>query len=575
MALWILLALVLACPLGAWASQPVLLDPVQGRINLAPRVDILEDADAQMTFKQASETALASRYKPHTGQEIDIGHSRSVWWLRFRLQYPPAPGPTALGPQSRDWFLEVGKPGLGQIDLFVPTPGGWVVKRSGAQRPGAHKEVTHRSFVFRLPGDAIAGDYCYLRIKSVVSINFALLLWTPSEYVAWTLPDFFGFGILYGIMIGMIAYNLFLFTALGDRTYLYYVLYMSAILLHLSILYGQVGAFINLSAGLSLKLLWVSAGGAWVCAAIFCRSFLDLKRQTPLLDKTIIGIIILSVGTIVMGLTGYPVMANLLNNILLIFAPLTLVVAGVICVRHGFAPAKFFMAAWAVLLVGLVLYSLGGVVIERTFITRYTLAIGVAVESMLLSLALAARIRSLRLEGEALRQRERYLKHLSITDGLTGLYNKRFLLKNLAGEVNMARRKADGTLSLLVLDVDDFKKFNDSHGHDQGDKVLVALALIMQDCARASDKACRFGGEEFALVLPGANRQNAWAVAERIRSTFADMEFGHGPDGAMRCSVSIGLAEMTPEDNHERLFKRADVALYQAKAEHKNRTIMA
>ena len=160
------------------------------------------------------------------------------------------------------------------------------------------------------------------------------------------------------------------------------------------------------------------------------------------------------------------------------------------------------------------------------------------------------------------------------SDLLTGLYNKRHLMDALGREMARAQRSGE-PLSLLVLDVDDFKRFNDRHGHLEGDHVLLALARVLRGQARAGDFACRFGGEEFALVLPGTNLEDARLVAERVRQAFAATPLTPGGQAAVHCTVSVGVAQMHPGDKDQELLARADRAMYQAKRQGKNQTVTA
>ena len=118
----------------------------------------------------------------------------------------------------------------------------------------------------------------------------------------------------------------------------------------------------------------------------------------------------------------------------------------------------------------------------------------------------------------ALVQREllQRLEHLSMSDALTGLGNRRAFDEALEAEMARARR-ASGSMGLVILDVDHFKQFNDRHGHQAGDDALVTVARVLAGEARAEDRACRIGGEEFALLLPGADDATAATVAERVR----------------------------------------------------------
>lgn len=168
------------------------------------------------------------------------------------------------------------------------------------------------------------------------------------------------------------------------------------------------------------------------------------------------------------------------------------------------------------------------------------------------------------------------LAQLAVTDGLTGLYNHRHLHERLSLEVERSARNGL-PLSLLMIDVDHFKGYNDLHGHPTGDELLRQLSRIMGDGRRANDFVARYGGEEFAIVLVDTPKLTAAQVAERLRARVAEYPFEHSqqqPSG--RVSVSIGVASF-PDDaiEGEALVHAADQALYRAKDEGRDCVILA
>jgi diguanylate cyclase (GGDEF)-like protein len=168
------------------------------------------------------------------------------------------------------------------------------------------------------------------------------------------------------------------------------------------------------------------------------------------------------------------------------------------------------------------------------------------------------------------------LERLSVTDRLTELYNHGYFQQRLEEEIGRAQR-FDRTLSLIMLDIDDFKDFNDTFGHPRGDKVLQKVSSIIRDNLREMDVAARYGGEEFVVVLPETEADGAEAVAQRIREGVADFPF-IGAEGlpSVTKTVSIGVASF-PRDatSQSRLVDLADRAMYLAKRSGKNRVMLA
>jgi diguanylate cyclase (GGDEF)-like protein len=161
-----------------------------------------------------------------------------------------------------------------------------------------------------------------------------------------------------------------------------------------------------------------------------------------------------------------------------------------------------------------------------------------------------------------LEEKTRILQEVSITDNLTGLYNQRHFYHVLGQEMERARRQ-ERPLSLLLLDIDGFKNYNDRHGHQDGDEALMSLGEVIRDSIRKNvDSGFRYGGDEFTVILPETNRKQAKGVAERIVRAFA---------GKGRATLSIGLVDLKPIYDLRQFVKLADEAMYRAKHQGGNR----
>ena len=175
---------------------------------------------------------------------------------------------------------------------------------------------------------------------------------------------------------------------------------------------------------------------------------------------------------------------------------------------------------------------------------------------------LAGRLREREGQGE--------LERLSVTDALTGLYNRRHLMGTLANEVQRSRRTRR-TFSVLLLDADHFKQYNDTHGHLGGDAALEKIAEILRKTTRGVDSVARYGGEEFLVMLLETTLATATTVGERIRARVAAEQFGGG-----KMTVSVGVAEYPSHgDTPEELIASADAAMYRAKGEGRDRVMTA
>jgi diguanylate cyclase (GGDEF)-like protein len=165
-------------------------------------------------------------------------------------------------------------------------------------------------------------------------------------------------------------------------------------------------------------------------------------------------------------------------------------------------------------------------------------------------------------------------KRLANTDSLTDLYNRRSFEERLQQEVNRAIRY-HRPLSLIMLDIDCFKLYNDTNGHLQGDKILVEVARSLKTLSRASDIVARYGGEEFVLLLPETDSTSAEALGHRLREHIERQKFpGVTPLPGKALTISVGIASYTPAAPKEALLEAADMALYQAKRTGRNRVVV-
>ena len=180
------------------------------------------------------------------------------------------------------------------------------------------------------------------------------------------------------------------------------------------------------------------------------------------------------------------------------------------------------------------------------------------------------RVRDMEKEGESLRQRLREKHEQAVRDPLTGLYNRLAYDERIVQEFARAKRYKQ-PLSLAVLDIDRFKRINDSYGHKAGDKALKIIADRVRNNLRETDFLARYGGEEFAIVMPETCLSDGLVAVEKLRKDVSQSQF-HYQGAGVAITVSVGLAEMHEDDNPETLFQRADRALYKAKDSGRDRT---
>ena len=185
--------------------------------------------------------------------------------------------------------------------------------------------------------------------------------------------------------------------------------------------------------------------------------------------------------------------------------------------------------------------------------------------------ALEQRLKASRSEIKLLQENLDAVRTESLTDPLTSLGNRKFYDQAITKAVALAN-KTETPLSLLVSDIDHFKKFNDTFGHLTGDQVLRLVALSVKQNVKGQDLACRYGGEEFVVIMPDTSQALAQAAGERLRQIVAEAPFPINRGDELKVTMSGGVSTViAPNDTLEALLKRADDALYRAKSAGRNR----
>lgn len=569
------------------ATQVAAASPAQEArsvIHLEERSEFYFDADPDLNIDEVSQKAVSPRFAPVAGRKIWVGRNAPAAWLRFAVPtgelgpgYGGAPGSADSGAPVSQWLLIV-RPSfsiiLDHVDFYVPrTDGSFEEIRAGAKAERRASEPHSRFFVFELPPGAFEGKPCYIRLSSATDVQVEFSLQTSVGFARAESINYIAYGLLYGILAAMTLYSLFLFLSLKDGTYLYYVLYMVSAGLWLFFVQGHAKVFFGQSPGFDQAMLWFWVGSMLTWGAVFTGSFLRLRDGLSVLHRIILVLAGLGAVVSVAGVSGWDDIAFSLSHYLGLVLPALAIAAAVARLVQGFPSSLYFLIAWSFLAVGGFVFSLMGLqVLSVNFWTINSTAIGIAGESILLSMALSDRFKRLQAETRRLEKIQAHYRELSLTDELTGLRNKRFLAMELGGMAAKAR-DAKTQLSLILLDIDDFKQVNDSFGHGVGDEILVALARTAKNCARETDEICCFGGDEFVVVMPGVPRAEAFDVAERIRNRFAADSLREVGGEELKVTVSLGVVEFDGAETAEALLSRADGAMYEAKRLGKDQSV--
>ena len=531
--------------------------------------EVMEDPMGSYSLDEISSKAYSNHYKSYPEKILSLGITKSVYWVRFKLLARHGDGIVT------GQFLQLDNPNIDKINLYIPISNQeypYLVKGFGVSRPSANRTILDNTWVVELTDEFNDKEFIYLRLESTSALRLPVRVLNSEDLIREMLFKNLGFGAFYGILIGMLIFNLFIFSVLRDKAYLFYVLYTGFMFLYQFQVHGHLKMLIDIPYGLYNAVFWVWLAAAFISSVYFTRQFLQVGAELPHLNKVLTGIVVVASFQGVLGVLGYNIWANQLAHGMGILGPVFFMIVAGIRLRQGFRPARYYILAWGVLSIGIVVWSLAaylpGVLAAVNF-----LLIATASEAILLSLALADRVKTLRREGEALGKSVKQYRVLSFTDGLTGLYNKRFFDIKLHEEIRMAL-ECGKPMALVVIDLDHFKSYNDNYGHWEGDQVLIRLGEIFFKVLAEGQMAFRYGGEEFVLLLPNIRCDDAKLIAENIRQTFMKERFFLAMNVVATATISIGVTELSLDDNQESLFQRADEALYTAKKKGRNQTVV-
>ncbi|MCU0289325.1 MAG: sensor domain-containing diguanylate cyclase [Desulfobacterales bacterium] len=552
-----------------YAGPPMVeVGPNFKSLQLGRYVEVLRDQSNQLKLNDIISPVFAHEFKPHNEYTFSYGLDSSSYWYRFRMQKK------SDFEQKTRLMLVVTRPGIEEVDLYIPTDGSKDNKYrhiiSGIKHAGNSDDLGHRVPTVILPDDIPNNSLIYICVRSTLSL-YSITLYSESAYNRIIKFEYMFFGLAVGIVLSMFFYNLVLAAFLQDRIYLIYCTYI-----------GFIGCYVALQSGwpfglglnprLRAEIILEVCAVALFFGIVFSRSFLNTKNHA-ILDRIMLLLIALSTAIFFISLIGFYDLANTIAFFVGLIGPIVMISAAIIRWRQGYKPARYYMAAWIVLFFSIFCFSASGLgFLGYSFVVDNSLSIGTSLESILLSFALADRIQVLRKESAKLKEQERRLTELSITDELTGLFNKRWFSSKILSEIEHARRLSR-PLSLMILDVDHFKKLNDTYGHAAGDNVLAELGRIISASVRQSDIPCRYGGEEFSIIMPDADSNDSMIIAERLRKKFGSQQFKTEQDGNVRATISLGITQLADDDTKDTLFERADKALFHAKTQGRNQSV--
>jgi diguanylate cyclase (GGDEF)-like protein len=532
--------------------------------------------------------------------------------------------------ENEQYLLEINYGLLDSVDVWVFTQPSnehsqlqeIATFTAGDRKPFSDRAIQHEQFLFPIHADS-SSLAILLQVHSKGPIKVPIRLWQKSDFIEYSGAHKLFMGLFFGYMIAMALSNLFIYATTRNSTFAVYTGYVVSVAMVVATLHGIGYRF------LWPESIWFQERAIAFFACTTLIFIITFSIQVLALKNTSKGAYRLLkafwfVFLLLSGLTFVVPYSLLLTSILIMIAATTpvILISSLLLAIKGNLIARYFSAAWAVLLIagiGLTLENLG--IYELPMDSSYLLMVGAIAETLLLALALAISFstqykqtetaRSLAVENERralvakdellqlqektkqsleysveertleleiamreLSEANHELERLSAIDPLTGLMNRRYFDKRLLAETRRSRRERRA-FSLAMLDIDYFKKINDRYGHLAGDECLKIFAQILQQhIKRPADVICRYGGEEFVVILPATDLPGAVKLMEKVRVVIENtcVEF-EGNVISMTVSIGVTAHITSSDDEQEKVLAYADKLLYQAKTSGRNQVI--
>ncbi len=549
-ALFALLALLL----GATAGAAPPLSVTHTHENAIGRAtDYLQESGERLKLAQAVASYGAGSFSPGLQSALTFGIGPQPVWIHFTVSNPTAE------PVTRR--LAIDTPWLDRVEVYFRHGGDTVASYEAGDRQAFGTRPVHRRN-FDFDHDFAPGlSDVFVRVATADPMVVPMYLLSPQQARERETFQNYSYGFLYGFLLALLAYNAMLYAGLRHPRYIFYSLYLGMFLL------------MNLSyTGHGFAWFWPNSPqwAQWsnpifmylygASGLIFATKFLDTRARFRRTHKAVLVFLGVFGTALTLAIALDQQRLALLAAFSFVFLFATMMLAlGVITVRSGQTPARYFLLAAIAAMLGAVSTALStwGFIPFNTWTFR-AVDIGMLLDATLLALALTYQFRV----GQKQRLRA---EQLATLDPLTGINNRRAFYDKTAALWNSTRR-LDHELSVILLDIDRFKNINDAFGHAYGDEVLTATAALLSKCVREQDVIARWGGEEFILLLPETDVQEAAALAERLRRELSTIEL-HQSGIEIPVTASFGVAQREAhQPNLEALISAADHFLYQSKA---------
>jgi two-component system, sensor histidine kinase LadS len=526
------------------------------------RAEVLVETGPELSFSEAMSLQAANRFEPAPNARLSFGIGARPVWVHLVLNNPGQVQTAVNLVTSASW--------TDRLDGFLAAPGPnptpilrW---QTGDEVEATQDLVPAIGYTQRLLLEPGSHDL-YLRAFANDALVLPLEVTSDHEFRLYEREVHYSYGFLYGFLVAMVFYYSLIFMRLRERSYLYYVGYLAS-LLFCNVAYTGHGFAILWPNAVTFQryviLVMMMFGSS--SGLLFAKHFLELNVHSPRVARALqIGV---AIGMAAMGfclVSGSHAGAGYVAFTFTFLFAITMVLLGLLSLRDRKRAGYQFLAAAVCGSLGTAATTLSvwGVVPYSRLLYR-GLEFGVVLEALLWGFALASRIRDQQVATvEA--------KEVSLTDPLTSLRNRRGFIEQVT-PIWEASVRLNQPLTVIMIDIDYFKRFNDEYGHAVGDAALVAVAKILFATCRAADVSARWGGEEFIVLLPSTNQSQALIFAERARASIeANGLWLLHPARKLELTASFGLAQRKAEANLQMLIDEADKQLYEAKKNGRNR----
>lgn len=480
-------------------------------LPLGQSIYVFEDVRGDASIDDIVSPALERSFIQHDQSVLNAGYSRSVFWLRLDLEYRPQ---RLSG--AHPWLLELAYPPLDHVELYEQGADGrfQLAQRTGDALPFDSRQIRQHNYLFELQLQPGEPKRIYLRLESQGSIQAPLTLWAPNAYLEQQPGRIYVLGIIYGVLLVMLVYNLFIYLSVRDTSYLYYILYIAS--------FGLYQVSVN-GAGIQYfwpdNPWWANAatpfliGSAALFGCQFARSFLHTAEHSPWVDRGLISLMAGGAMVMILALTiSYATALRLATYLALCFTVLVFA-AGILAWLRGMRVARYFIFAWTAFLAGGAINTLMVLgYLPNVFLTMYASQIGSAIEVSLLSLALADRINAMKEERARILQDASY-KLEALNQELAD--SNRFKDEFLATVTHELRTPMNGVIGSLEL--------------MQTVKMDVELEQYQKTAAASARDMMRMVNDILALTELQAGKLYPRRQTFSLRSLFDDLQAQYAP----------------------------------------------